>query len=150
MLFRHSQLLSPNQVFLNYKRFSKEMPLYDIVQLDDDTNVRENIQAISEADQLRYFGIGSLIELERCLPKTEAKVWVVDGRFPREPGGQVLLLAEEAIKAIRAQYDEAKIILYSLDINAPRIAKSQHTEFLDKFGCTWLQIVQKFKEMHSS
>ena len=125
------------------------MTLYDIVQIDDDTTLRKDMQFISEANQQSYFGIGSLIELERCLSQTEAKVWVVDGRFPREPGGQVLLLAGEAIQTIRAQYADAKIILYSSDINAPRIAQSQNTKFLDKFRCTRLELVQKFKEMIS-
>ncbi|MFH1182573.1 MAG: hypothetical protein V1702_06450 [Candidatus Woesearchaeota archaeon] len=91
--------------------------LYDVIQVEDDGDVRISVQ-----DHLRlerasssYLGLPTLQALKDALPTSQAKVYVVDGLFPRDAGEQAGRYYMQAIEAIRAKEPGAKIVFYSTD-----------------------------------
>ena len=88
--------------------------VYDIIHLEDDTQDRYLVEKHAGIQDLSYFGVGSLKELEECLgEKFIAGVFVVDGRFPKEQGGSVDFNAPEAVGMIQKHYPGANIVAYS-------------------------------------
>lgn len=123
------------------------MALYDIIHVDDDPDEIELTGKYAEAGGLTYLAFSSLHALEEGLTSSSARVFVVDGRFPREEGGPVVGLASEAVKLIRSCYADANIILYSLEENIAEIAQENGVNSISKKDTTARELVAKLKEM---
>jgi len=106
--------------------------LYDIVHLEDDKDTRGFVQSAATHRNFIYLGLPCLNALEETLRVHNGRIFVVDGRFPREQDGQVLELAGEAIEMIRATYPSADVVLYSSLRNGQEIANRYKTRFISK------------------
>lgn len=105
---------------------------YDIMQIEDDTKIWDFYQSAAKSEGLSLMQVASLSALEMALQQDSAKAFLVDGRFPRQSGGEVLDLAEEAIAVIRRAYPQAFIILHANVHNAEQIASRSNVEYIGK------------------
>ncbi len=104
--------------------------LYDIIHVEDDPRFSKPTKAAADSCGLSILELVSLEELEKELSTNDARYYVVDGRFPRIRGGQVLELANEAIIKIREKKSDAKIIIYSSSM--PNLKESSGLEGVPK------------------
>ena len=106
--------------------------MYDLIQVEDDHELREYCACAAQNVGLSFMHVGSLKGLEKVLTQSDARFYIVDGRFPREDSGRVLDLAEEAIGMIRTAYPSASIIVHSNSSKAEEVAKKLKVENISK------------------
>ncbi|MFA5796761.1 MAG: hypothetical protein WC916_01835 [Candidatus Woesearchaeota archaeon] len=119
---------------------------YDIMQVEDNSEIRRYTEKNAKRENLTYFGVSSLHALENALTESSAKIYIVDGRFPIDEEGQVILNAPQAIISIRKNYSDAKIILYSGEKDGDLIAQKNLVEFMDKGDYAPHELILKIKE----
>jgi hypothetical protein len=54
------------------------MPVYDIMQVDDEEDERKYLHREASRQNLTYFGVASLQELVQALPNSSGRVFLVD------------------------------------------------------------------------
>ena len=106
----------------------------DVLQVDDsEDDIILLRRALRQMGIASYCGADSLKALEDALKAgARAAVYVVDGEFPRFPGGKADILAGEAVKAIRWHDPKAYIILYSGLENGDKLAGQLGVDFQEK------------------
>jgi DNA-binding NtrC family response regulator len=119
---------------------------YDIMQVEDDSGTRGFIERAAQSQDLTYFGVPSLQALEEALPESSARIYLVDGRFPIVAGEVVEQNSQKAIASIRHQYPDARIMLFSGEMDGDAIARENNVEFCSKGNYTARSLVAKIKE----
>lgn len=114
---------------------------FDLLYLDDDPEIREDMEYWLGKSNLTYQMCGSLSELKEAL-NHDYKIYSVDGRFPEEPGDAIEVNFPKAAEMIRQKNPDAKIILYSAEMNAREIAEKYNATLFDK-GTTDLEEAAK-------
>jgi hypothetical protein len=116
------------------------MALTDILQVDDNENVREYFDDLRKEigqelkRKVSYKGISSLSELREYLGRGDrAKLYILDGDFFDVPNGRIDTRVAAAIDLIREYVPEAKnILVFSANINVEDIATQYNVGFLLK------------------
>jgi hypothetical protein len=123
------------------------MTEYDIIHADDEVTERKFVEKCAQQSNLSYLGLSCLSALEMALPDNSARIFVVDGWFPKQDGDPIRFLASEAIKCIRSYFPEAKIVLYSSSYEIESIAEENMVYFRDKGKFTSRGLVEELKNI---
>ncbi len=123
------------------------MGLFDIMQVEDAPDERRLTGRYAEKQGLSYLGLSCLQSLETALPTSSARIFVVDGNFPKIDDGPILPLAPDAIALIRQHYPGSKIVLYSSEEAIAELAKQNEVEFRSKRDFTARAFVDELKAM---
>jgi len=110
--------------------------LYTVIHLEDRSEYREVVERSVMRSQGTYLGLSSLTLLDHVLSQSSAKLFVVDGSFPRVEGELAELLAPEAIAAIRRYYPTTPILLFSSENDIEDIAQTCGVEYMVKTSFT--------------
>ncbi|HIG97246.1 MAG TPA: hypothetical protein HA230_02775 [Candidatus Aenigmarchaeota archaeon] len=120
---------------------------YDIIHIEDHPDERKYMKNAAERQELTYLGLPCLQALKDALPESSARVYVVDGKFPRVNRGLIEQLAPEAIATIIACYSDARIVLFSSEDNIDVTAREHGADFLRKDEHTARSVVENLKPM---
>lgn len=121
---------------------------FDVTQVEDDLDSIQRFMpsALRKLD-LTYCGVPTLVQLEELLPYNNARIYVVDGRFPRVVGGEIERLAAEAFELIRSHKPGARICLFSSEGDLDKIAARLGVEYRRKGKYSCIQFAQELKRM---
>ena len=114
-----------------------------MINIKAERDVKERAQGA----KLTYINFQDLDELQQALPETSARFWVVDGRFPETKGRRIENNSARAVEAIRSHYPDARIGLYSAEMDGRKYAGELGIEHFDKFEFTAGELVDKVKEI---
>ena len=122
--------------------------LYDIIQVEDDSDSREFLERFAQRQSLSYLGVGYLDALRDALKEHSAKVYIVDGSFPDVEGGNEKGNGfVSAIELIRDRYADAQIILHSGQWDTEDHAEELGVVAMNKLRYVAKDAVAKVKEM---
>ena len=108
------------------------MEVYDLVHIEDDPRVVEIIEYWTKKNEISYRYFPALDELSLNRDTFFAKAWAVDGRFPISKGELVKYNADQAVRMIRERDSDAKIILYSGEMDLAEYAINLDVESIGK------------------
>jgi DNA-binding NarL/FixJ family response regulator len=108
------------------------MPNYDIIMVDDDPLHQFLVGCEAKASKLELMAVSTLKTLEDALANSKARLYVVDGNFPRIDGEKPEYLAPEAIDLVRKYHPVAKIVINSADETAEKTAKEKNVAYFGK------------------
>ncbi|MBI4148881.1 hypothetical protein HY491_00380 [Candidatus Woesearchaeota archaeon] len=123
------------------------MAEYDVLYLEDTTIIRQRVESCLRSRGLTCDSCGSLAELEERLPGNQYKVYLFDGKFPKEQGGAIELNFPKAVERTRLQKENPRIVLYSAEDDGAQLAARHNAEFLDKRTCTWDVVAVRLEEI---
>jgi len=95
---------------------------YDIIHVEDNEEERRFVGEAAARQNLTYLGLSCLQALENSLPNSSARIFVIDGKFPVDDGGIIERNASRAIAAIRLPYPQARMVLYSSEMDIDTLA----------------------------
>lgn len=121
------------------------MQRYNILQLDDNGDLREYTEKKATEVNLTYLGVASLNALEVALDSSSADIYVIDGNFPLSEGCIAEFLAPEAFRLIRAKYENPTIVIYSSVLGIEEIAHMHNVIGIDKGKFTSRKLVERIK-----
>ena len=122
------------------------MVLLDIIHLEDEEGLwRFPAGRYAAKMGMGYLGVGSLELLEISLNGISAKVYILDGVFPRTAGGLKELLAEEAMHLVRSKDPSATIFLHTATSTLEPTAERFGARFYDKVSCDAEKIIKEAK-----
>lgn len=116
---------------------------YDIIQVEDSERDRGFMARQAEINGLSYMGVSCLNDLKSALEGDEARAYIVDGRFPEALGKVVEKNYQEAISLIRSKNSDARIILYSGEMNVSSMAAEENVEFAEKGRVPASELIKK-------
>ena len=109
------------------------MAEYDIIHVEDEKQIAADMQEDAKKAGLSCKSLASLTSLQAALTDGDnAGVWVIDGSFPDADRGRPVKNAPNAIEAIRAVRQGARIILFSSSLGSYANDDLQGVEFVDK------------------
>jgi phosphoribosylanthranilate isomerase len=120
----------------------------DILQIEDSQCTYEGAASAARKLGLQYLNVTTLNDLKRALEKgTNARIYLVDGKFPEENGGAITFNGDKAVRLIREKVgSDALIILLSGEMNIRSIAQNLNVEFIQKGDDAIQDIITRLKE----
>ena len=123
------------------------MTSYDIVHVEDNPNCYRFVEQWAQVEGLTYVNFPALDKLEAAVGDTLARFWVVDGRFPETKGDVIENNSARAVETIRSNHPDARIGLYSAEMDGRSHAEKLGIEYFDKSKFTAGKLVDRIKEM---
>ena len=123
------------------------MASYDIVHVEDDPRCFKYVEQWAQKSGLTYINFQALDELAGALPEISARFWVVDGRFPETRGDVIENNSARAVEAIRIHHPNARIGLYSAEMDVRNHSQKIGVEHFDKSRFTAGKLVDRIKEI---
>jgi hypothetical protein len=119
------------------------MKHFDIIHLDDETSIRTGFELNAEDNNLTYFGVSNLRDLsDRLNEGYRARVYILDGNFPREPSFSPERIVSEAVETIIKVHSDANIVIHSGD----SLAKVQGIPFYNKTKTSCSALIKLLQE----
>ncbi len=117
---------------------------YDVIYIEDGESLRELAGLYAERLELSYTDAEHLEGLRDILSESRSRIYVLDGSFPLDKGHNAEFNADKGVELIRNTVgDNARILLYSANLDSPKIAGELEIDVLEKNGTNNIQVMMQ-------